>query len=132
MTEPKHGKPDPDETRVDLPVYTPPPPGYPPPGWYQPDLYRASQGYPPLPPPPSPQLPDFKPRSMSWIDKTLAWLMAFIVLVFGLVVAAHFLLKPATVKAPAHPTVSPSATHHPKAKATTSSLTSPSSCPSGM
>jgi hypothetical protein len=96
----QHRKPEPP-TRPDLPVYRP-------------------SAYPPLPPPPSPQLPDFRPRGMHWVDKTLAWLMAFIVLVFGLVVAAHFLLKPAVPgKVPVHPSTSSTA-HHAKAKATTS------------
>lgn len=95
-----------DETRLDIPVVPmppPPPPSYPPP----PGNY-----YPPLPPP-SPQLPDFKPHRMSMLDKVLAWIMAFVVLVFGMVLAAHFLLKPATTGTPApHATTSSSQAHH--------------------
>lgn len=78
--------------------------------------------YPPLPPPPAPQLPDFKPKGMSQMDKSLAWLAGFVVLIFLMIVAAHFILKPAapttakpvatvTHSAPAHHSASSSCTH---------------------
>lgn len=91
-----------DETRADLPaVPPPPPPGY----------------YPPLQPP-SPQLPDFKPHRMSLLDKILSWVVVFVVLIFGLILAAHFLLKPAPVGTPSpHTSTSAPAHHSTKAKA---------------
>lgn len=96
-----------DETRMDLPALPPPPPpSYPPP---------PPNWYPPLPPP-SPQLPDFKPHRMSVLDKVLAWVVVFVLLVFGLIVAAHFLLKPVSGTPVPHATTS-SAAHHAKAKA---------------
>jgi hypothetical protein len=66
-------------------------------------------------PPPSPQLPDFKPRSMSPLDKTLWWIALFAVLIFCMIVAAHYFLRPInTVVVPKTTfTCSPS-THVPK------------------
>jgi hypothetical protein len=73
--------------------------------------------YPPLPPPPAPQLPDFQPKGMKTIDKILAWSAAFAVLIFCMIVAAHYLLKPAPAS-PVKPTVthSAAATAHAKGK----------------
>jgi len=78
----------------------------------------APSGYPPLPPPPAPQLPDFQPRGMKTIDKVLAWTAAFAVLIFCMVIAAHYLLKPAS-PSPTKPTVthSAAASAHAKGKA---------------
>jgi hypothetical protein len=69
--------------------------------------------YPPLPPP-APQLPDFQPKGMKPVDKILAWTAAFAVLIFCMIVAAHYLLKPATVvvKPAATATHSAAATAH--------------------
>lgn len=95
-----------DETRADLPAYNPPPPPpAPPPGYY-----------PPLQPP-SPQLPDFKPHRMSMLDKILTWLVVFTVLIFGLILAAHFLLKPAPAGTPSPHTSTSAPAHHAKAAA---------------
>jgi hypothetical protein len=65
--------------------------------------------------PPSPQLPDFKPRSMSGLDKTLWWVAGFAVLIFIMIVAAHYFLRPisTTVVPKVTFTCSPS-THVPK------------------
>jgi hypothetical protein len=81
--------------------------------------HRDPSSYPPLPPPPAPQLPDFKPAGMSVLDKTLAWIMGFIVLAFVIVLAAHYLLKPASVTHVAKPAHTVSAAVHaePKPKA---------------
>jgi hypothetical protein len=65
-------------------------------------------------PPPSPQLPDFKPKSMSALDKTLWWIVGFAVLIFIMIVAAHYFLRPITTVVPKTTfTCSPS-THVPK------------------
>jgi len=106
-----------DETRADLPAYSyyQPPPGYLPP---------SQNYYPPLPPPPSPQLPDFKPHRMALLDKVLAWLVVFILLVFGIILAAHFLLKPVT---PGTPSPRTSSSSHATVKAKTKAAVCPPS-----
>lgn len=49
------------------------------------------QAYPPIQPVPVAQLPDYKPRGMSNIDKTFIWLFASVILVFSLTFAARYL-----------------------------------------
>ena len=62
-----------------------------------------------------PRLPDYKPRGMSKGDKVAAWTMAFIIVLFGLVVLNHWsgnLINTNSFsgRAPAvHKTVKPSA-----------------------
>jgi hypothetical protein len=63
---------------------------------------------------------------MSMLDKVLAWIMAFVILVFGMVLAAHFLLKPAA-GTPAPHTSPTSSTHHASTKAKTTSACPPPS-----
>ena len=48
---------------------------------------------------PTPQLPDYKPRGMSPIDKIMAWGIALIILVFVLVNANRFLAAHVTTPA---------------------------------
>jgi hypothetical protein len=112
-----------DETRADMPAIPPPPPGHIVPGMHYPP--PPANYYPPLPPP-APQLPDFKPHRMSLLDKILMWVVVFVLLVFGLIIAAHFLLKPVAGTPAPHATTSSSA-HHAATKAKAAACPSPSS-----
>jgi hypothetical protein len=77
-----------------------------------PDLTTSFPPIPPLPPPPSPQLPDFKPKGMSSLDKTFAWLILFAIIIFGMIVASHYLLRPLTPVLPHGFTITCSTSKH--------------------
>lgn len=75
-------------------------------------IIPRSGEFPSLPASPSPQLPDFKPRGMSNIDRICAWIVVFVLLAFGIVVAAHYLLKPAAATVKPHTSTSAAAHSH--------------------
>jgi hypothetical protein len=79
-----------------------------------PHLGDQTTSFPPIPPapPPSPQLPDFKPKGMSTLDKVFGWLILFTIIIFGMIVASHYLLRPLTPTLPAHFTVICSTSKH--------------------
>lgn len=60
-----------------------------------------------------PQLPDYKPRGMSTLNTVLAWLLAFIVVIFLLSTAHQLIDHRLGVISPAKPTATVTPTPHP-------------------
>jgi hypothetical protein len=87
-------------------------PQHAPPHLTHPDLTASFPAIPAAPPPPSPQLPDFKPRGMSTLDKVFGWLILFTIIIFGMILASHYLLRPLAPTLPAHFTVICSTSKH--------------------
>lgn len=58
---------------------------------------------------PKHQLPDYRPRGMTTIDRIAAWVFAFMLLIFLMVTVGHVVA--AHVPSPAHPKATATATH---------------------